>query len=142
MTFDTAPLPTWLPSALAVLFFVGLAPMVSMRRPLLRAGVAALAMVFALRYAIWRTMETVVPVPWDGSLQNAWVWLFWAAEMLLLFEGTVYLLMVARRRDRHAEADDNQRWYREQTAATLPSVDVLVPTYNEGWDVLQKTLVG
>lgn len=142
MTFDAAPLPTWVPSALAILIFVGLAPMVSMRRPVLRAGVAALAIVFALRYAIWRTMDTVVPVPFDGSLQNAWVWLFWAAEMLLLFEGAVYLLMVARHRDRHAEADDNQRWYRQQSAATLPSVDVLVPTYNEGWDVLQKTLVG
>ncbi|WP_461413538.1 glycosyltransferase [Gemmatimonas sp.] len=139
---SSAPWPHWIPTALAVLVFICLAPILSMRRPVLRATVAGLAILFAVRYGLWRTTETVLPVPLDGTLQNTWVWVFWAAEMMLLAEGVVYLLMVAKRRDRHAEADDNQRWYATQTTAQLPSVDVLIPTYNEGWDVLQKTVVG
>ncbi|MBL0940315.1 MAG: glycosyltransferase [Gemmatimonadaceae bacterium] len=139
---DSAPLPTWIPTALAVLVFLCLAPLASMKNAVLRASVAGIAILFAVRYGIWRTVATVWPVPLDGTLQNTWVWVFWAAEMMLLLEGLVYLLMVARRRDRHAEADDNQRWYATQTPEQLPSVDVLIPTYNEGWDVLQKTVVG
>ncbi|HEY0929897.1 MAG TPA: glycosyltransferase [Gemmatimonas sp.] len=135
-------IPAWMPTALAVLVFICLAPLMSMRTPWVRASVAGLAILLAVRYAIWRTVDTVWPVPLDGTLQSTWVWLFWFAEMMLLVEGLVYLLMLSRRRDRHAEADDNQRWYHEQSPETLPSVDIFIATYNEEWDVLEKTVVG
>jgi cellulose synthase (UDP-forming) len=135
-------IPAWVPAALVVLGYMCVAPSLSMKRPLVRALVAATAIGLACRYAYWRTVDTMLPVPLTFSLESSWSWLFYGAEMLLLVEGLVFLLMMSRRRDRHAEADDNQRWYHQQAAASLPSVDVLIPTYNEGWDVLQKTVIG
>lgn len=138
--FDHFPL--WVPAATAVLVFVCLGPSLPMKQPWIRAGVAAFAIVLCVRYLIWRTVETMLPQPFEFTAASLWMWLFYAAEVMLLCEALVFILMMSRRRDRHAEADDNQRWFHAQSIDSLPTVDVLVPTYNEGWDVLQKTLVG
>jgi len=136
-------IPPWVPAAFVVLLYVCIAPSLSMRRPWVRGAVAAVAMLLALRYAYWRTFDTMLPDAYTGTGANTtWSWLFYGAEMLLLVEGLVFLLMMSRRRDRHADADDNQQWFRGQPASVLPTVDVLIPTYNEGWDVLHKTVVG
>jgi cellulose synthase (UDP-forming) len=135
-------IPAWVPAAITVLMYTCLAPTLSMKRPVIRAVFAAFAIVIAIRYAYWRTVDTMMPTAFGPSDNTIWSWLFYLTEMMLLVEGLVYLLMMSRRRDRHVEADDNERWYATQSAAQLPSVDVLIPTYNEGWDVLQKTLVG
>lgn len=132
----------WVPAALAILVFVCLAPSLPMKHPVVRAAVAGFAMVLCVRYLIWRTMDTMLPEPFAFTAQSLWTWAFYAAEVMQLCEALVFILMMSRRRDRHAEADDNQRWFALQAPESLPSVDVLVPTYNEGWDVLQKTLVG
>jgi cellulose synthase (UDP-forming) len=135
-------LPVWLPAATALLVFACLAPSLPMHRPLMRASMALFAIALCLRYLFWRTFNTMLPERFEFTAESIWIWAFYLAETMLLVEALVFILLMSRRRDRRAEADDNQRWMATQPADALPSVDVMIPTYNEGWDVLQKTLVG
>ena len=73
-----------------------------------------------VRYAVWRTTETLVTDAFTSTAQVTWMWLFYAAEMLLLAEGLLFLLMMSRHRERRAEADDNQRWFARQPAGCAP----------------------
>jgi cellulose synthase (UDP-forming) len=135
-------LAPWIPAALAILLFVCIAPSLPMHRPWVRGTIGAAALAIAMRYAYWRTIGTMLPESFSFTPQALWEWGFYCAEMLLLLEGLVFLLLMSRRRDRHAEADDSERWCAAEPPASLPTVDVLIPTYNEGWEVLSKTIVG
>ena len=111
--------------------------------PLLRPGqdshraiVALFTAVIGLRYLWWRLWVTVLP--FESSYQEmVWVWLVYLAEVLAFFEVCIFLLIMSRINYRHHEADEYQKdLYR------FPSVDVFIPTYNEGLDVLEKTIIG
>lgn len=140
-----AGMPPWVPLAMVALLCIGLAPAHGPLTPRWRVTLAIVAIALAVRYAAWRA-GVMWDAPFQSRIEMAWQWFFFAAELALLLEGVIFLLIMSRRRDRHAEADDNVRWYQERLArdrgASLPTVDVLIPTYNEEWDVLSRTLVG
>ena len=54
----------------------------------------------------------------------------------------VFILILSRWDDRRPEADVHEAALAGRPPTEWPSVDVLVPTYNEGFDVLEKTIVG
>lgn len=134
----------WLPLAVVAWVMILLAPSRHRMTPRWRIALAAIAIGLSVRYAIWRVdrLLTADAVSW---IERAWQWLFLFAELGLLVEGIVFLLMLSRVKARHREADDNEQWFealRASNPSALPSVDVFIPTYNEGWDVLSRTLVG
>ena len=104
-------LAVWLLLALAVIFFNG-------------------------RYLYWRIFDTL-PVP---ALSPAFFWsaLVLAAEALAIVQVSLHTLLFIRLSDRREEADAYEAALRG--LATLPTVDVFIPTVNEGWDILKRSI--
>ncbi|HVY29592.1 MAG TPA: glycosyltransferase [Polyangiaceae bacterium] len=91
-----------------------------------------------LRYAVWRTATVV------SSFEiSAW---WFAAALFLIFESIAHFLSIrgtwlfATYRDRSAEADAYEGWWRSD--GEVPLVDIFIATYNESRTVLERTVVG
>ena len=92
-------------------------------------------------YLDWRIFTTVMPA--EGAwYEIGWVWLCFSVEMLALVDALTLYLAFLRRSDRHTQADAHEARLRAMPAKSLPTVDVYIPTYNEPFDVLEKTVTG
>jgi cellulose synthase (UDP-forming) len=89
-----------------------------------------------LAYVVWRLTDTLPDFAWTPAA--LWPWLFFACEMLVTAYEVWSLSVLARLTDHSPEADDHER--RLRRAPDLPTVDVFVPTYNEGADILEGTI--
>ncbi len=94
-----------------------------------------------IRYLSWRLVETVLPA--SGSWPEvAFVWIVFLGEIWLWYETLVLCAILLRRTDRSKEADIHEVRLRGLPDTDLPAVDVLIATYNEPLDVLEKTIAG
>lgn len=97
----------------------------------------ATATVLAMRYLWWRAAETLAPfgLTWDCIAS----WSFFAIEAGAALSSLSAFLILSRTRDRKQEATDHAAWWQGGQA---PKVAVLIATYNEEKDVLERTIVG
>ena len=102
-------------------------------RPLL----CVLSIVLAWRYMIWRFTETLPEPSVTATFIISIV--FFGFELLSTISVTGLMVMLCRTRDRSGEADKNARWWGNRTA---PRVALFITTYNEGLDVLERTIAG
>jgi cellulose synthase (UDP-forming) len=116
--------------------FLLVVPLLPWKMPLVRALAALAVIFFNGRYLYWRTFETL-PVP---ALSPAFFWsaLVLAAEALAVIQVSLHTLLFIRLSDRREEADAYEAALRG--LATLPTVDVFIPTVNEGWDILERSI--
>jgi cellulose synthase (UDP-forming) len=119
---------------LAVLLLPGL----PLRSTYGRAAVMGVSLLAMARYLVWRFTQTLP----DFSLDPAalWMWGLALVEGLSLGNGMLTALFLMRRRDHRPEADRHEA--RLRRAATLPVVDVVIVTYNEPLEVLERSVVG
>jgi len=103
-----------------------------------RAAVSALVMLLLARYLCWR----VSFLPRLADLGDAWKLFCFGIEALFAFDTFVLFLLLSRRVDRSPEADRHEARLRQFPPRRLPAVDVFIPTYNEGIDVLERSIVG
>ena len=100
-----------------------------------RAWLASFAGLCFVRYFCWRVTNGL-PTHQTG-LQHAWSDMFLGFEMLYLLSNVLVLFFLSRHRDRSADAD---------RAAGSPLLgaptDIFIATYNEGRDILERTIVG
>ena len=90
-------------------------------------------------YYLWWRLTTTLP--WHGSpVGIAWSLLCLAVELLGLFDAAILYAALVRVTDRSPEADLHAA--RLRSLPVLPRVDLFIATYNEGLDVLEKTIVG
>ena len=90
------------------------------------------------QYAWWRVTETL-PAP-ALSFEYALALVFLVAEFVGILTATLSLLFLTRRRDRSPDADANAEWL--ASLDEPPSIDVLICSYNEGREILERTIVG
>ncbi len=109
------------------------------RRSVQLAGTAVFLVLFA-RYLWWRSTVTLSGAGLDP--QGLFVWIFAAGELLAWVDAVLLLALLLRRRDRNEEADRHEARLRALDPSALPTVDVFIATYNEGPEVLEKTIVG
>jgi len=100
-----------------------------------RAASALLCMLVALRYVEWRITETVPEG--QSPLQQFWAWTFLAFEMATILSSALTQFFMSRHRDRTADANARQ----DSPLLDAP-VDVFIATYNEPYNVLERTIVG
>lgn len=101
--------------------------------------------IFGLRYLWWR-LDTF---PWTSDQWSAeWIWwvVVLAIELAVILEVTLFLLSVGWLTDRRNQADIAEAQLRKRYAVhgidAIPSVDVFITSYNEGPEVLEKSILG
>ena len=93
-----------------------------------------------LRYMWWRWTSTL---PKElSTFQDIYIVACFIFEFLISADLVLGMIVLSRATDRRGEADDGETWARAQPVETLPSVDVLIPSYNEDREVLERTIVG
>ena len=92
-------------------------------------------------YLWWRLTETVLPAR-GFSFGTLFVWVVFLGEVWLWYETLQLSLILLRRTDRTAEADTHEARLRREDPNNLPVVDVMIATFNEPLDVLEKTIAG
>lgn len=96
-----------------------------------------IAFLFAGRYIWWRATSTLAP---PGLTFD-----FLASGSLFLFEAAALVgslsafVMLTRTRDRSPDATENLGWWEP---GPMPKVAILIATYNEELEVLERTVVG
>ena len=114
---------------------------IPLSRPWARGLVFAAVWLIIARYISWRVFTTVLPA--HGAWREVgWVWFCFAIEILALFDALILYLAFLRTSDRRAEADGHEARLRTLSPDQLPTVDVYIPTYNEPFEVLEKTITG
>jgi cellulose synthase (UDP-forming) len=102
-----------------------------------RPIVVGILVILSLRYLLWRSTSTLnLSSPKDGVFSLGLFFL----ELLILTSGTIQLVLLLRVRDRCREAD-------RLSGAVLsgdftPTVDILIPTYDEPAFILKRTIIG
>ncbi|WOI57976.1 glycosyltransferase [Palleronia sp. LCG004] len=128
-------------SALQIVIVVGLGlvlPMVVNRfdnRHRLALSLVGIAL--ALRYVWWRATETLAPA--GLTLDCLMSWSFFAIEIGALASSISAAILMSRIRERSPEADAHAEWWAPGPA---PKVAVLIATYNEDREVLERSIVG
>lgn len=103
-----------------------------------RRSLIVIVLLLSLRYFWWRITETVPPLSQPADF--GFGLLFLILELMLAFSTYVCLLTFWRHRDNTPTAEENERKSHHNT--TMPAVDVFIPTYNESWEVLERTILG
>jgi len=118
-----------------------LGPLLDVGRAWVRRLIVGVVAVVVLRYLDWRLFVTVLPAGGD-ALDVGWVWFCFVVEAVALFDAAILYLAFMRRTDRRKEADAHEARLRALPPECLPSVDILIATYNEPESVIEKTIVG
>lgn len=127
---------TW--TVLVLAFGWCLAPSIRRSNNPARLAVVAGVVIVAARYYGWRVSGLAIALG-EGEAGIATVTVF-AVEILAVAEVALSMLLLSRVVDRSDEADRSERALR--ASASYPNVDVFIPTYNEGLEVLEKTIIG
>ncbi|MDO5527925.1 MAG: glycosyltransferase [Paracoccus sp. (in: a-proteobacteria)] len=101
-----------------------------------RAALFAIAMALVLRYMWWRATQTLAP--FGLTLDCLASWSFFAIEAASLIGSLSSFVIFSRLRERGTEVDANLGWWGENP----PRVAVLIATYNEEQDILERTIIG
>ena len=105
---------------------------VSRRLPHLRLMVVFISLAASLRYILYRGTETLAIGDWGDTIASSLLFIAELYALITLVGGYFQTAIIRRNRPRPLDLDHDR----------LPHVDVLVPTYNEGEDVLRPTVLG
>jgi cellulose synthase (UDP-forming) len=136
-----APMVTWqyLLVPTVILFLIALIVMKVSPQPRnwSRAVVVAILGALTIRYLTWRSLSTLnVSSALDGVFSLG----LFGLELLALTSGTIQLFLMLRVQDRKPEADRYEIAVLE--GRYNPSVDILIPTYDESDFILKRTVMG
>ena len=90
------------------------------------------------RYLLWRIFHTLPPV--DASMDFAVGVVFLVVEVLCAIGTSISMIALTRTRSRTSDADRNMQWL--ERLPHPPLVDVLICTYNEDEEILERTIIG
>jgi cellulose synthase (UDP-forming) len=121
---------------LAFGLLLALSAVIDRDRTLHRAVLLGIAALLTLRYLWWRWTATLAPLGWTWDAAASWS--LFLLEGLALLGSLSSLLIMSRTRSRSAEADAGMGWWGRRVSR----VAVLIPTYNEELEVLERTIVG
>lgn len=93
------------------------------------------------RYIIWRTQNSIM-LTFMPSIEGFWIWLCFINEIFIFIETGSFYLLLCKTTHRSPQADIFERALRAMPKEQLPTIDVFIPTYNEGIDVLERSIVG
>ncbi|KVQ88876.1 cellulose synthase [Burkholderia ubonensis] len=101
---------------------------------ILFGGVAATLL---LTYLYWRTTQTLPDPRMD--FPSMWAHVFYGFECIALTYTLISIVVLTRTSDHSPDADAGEA--RLRRTAKAPRVDIFIATYNEGLEILEKTIV-
>lgn len=127
----------FLPSIMAFLVITIVTKISPQPQPWSRVIVIGISLALTLRYVAWRSLSTLnLSNPLDGTFSL----LLLLMELVVITSYVIQLYLMLTLRDRLQEADHYSQAVIEQSY--LPSVDILIPTYNESAFILRRTIIG
>ncbi|MDJ0579009.1 glycosyltransferase [Crocosphaera sp.] len=102
-----------------------------------RGLIVTILISLTLRYLYWRSLSSLnLSNPIDGIFSISLFFL----ELVVIFSSLLQLYLMYHLKDRRREAD----YYSQQVINKQysPSVDILIPTYNESTFILKRTIIG
>jgi cellulose synthase (UDP-forming) len=103
-----------------------------------RAIPILLTVLLTIRYISWRLLDTIPPV--DETANFVAGVLFAGVELASVAGTLLSFVTLSRTRNRSPEASANAAWVNRQTPT--PLIDVFICTYNEGRELLERTIIG
>lgn len=126
-----------LSAALLVAIAIAITRLPLLPRRLARPAIVGILLVLTMRYLLWRSLTTLnLETPLNGTLSL----LLLAAEMLGLASGSLQLFLLFNVPDRSSQA--NRLQDAVASGEFRPTVDILIPTYNEPDFILRRTIIG
>lgn len=99
--------------------------------------VVGVLLVLMGRYVVWRSLSTLnLADPLNGVFS---LWLF-SLEMMMLLSSSIQLILMLNVKNRSHQA--SQLASAVLSGHFTPSVDILIPTYNEPSCILRRTIIG
>jgi cellulose synthase (UDP-forming) len=128
----------FLPGVVMALLAAAVLPWLNRDNIIVRGAAIGVCVAVTWRYLYWRLCETLPPagLTWDFATGAT----FMTVETLTILGATASLLFLTRARHRSADVDRNQAWLK--ALAQPPRVDVLICTYNEEEQILERTIIG
>lgn len=106
-------------------------------QPWSRVVIVGILSLLVLRYLLWRSLSTLnFSSPLNGFFSLGLLGL----ELLMLSSSCIQFILLLKMRDRHSEADILA--VDVLNGSFNPSVDILIPTYDEPLFILKRTIVG
>lgn len=125
----------WGPLLISAGLLLSLFAILGRQSGIARIAASAICAGLAFRYLWWR-YAVAFPVG-QSPIQQGWAWIFFTFEAGSILSSIFVYLFMSRRRDRSADADA-----RQGSPLLSAPVDVLIATYNEDRDILERTIVG
>ena len=122
----------------AVLCLISLVVVKTSPQPRIWSRVVVVSIILALtiRYLLWRSLFTLnLSNPLDGVFSLG---LFFM-ELLVILSNSFELYLILKVKHRHREAD--KMAVAVMDGSFTPSVDILIPTYNEPTSILRRTII-
>ncbi|NJM19790.1 MAG: glycosyltransferase [Richelia sp. RM2_1_2] len=102
-----------------------------------RRLVVGILLILTGRYVLWRSLSTLnLNTPLNGVFSLG----LFGLEMLVLFSATIQLFLMLNVKEHRHDADRKSIAVIEKSFH--PSVDILIPTYNEPTFILRRTIIG
>lgn len=141
--------PTWIgipmvmkkyllaPTVIAWVITIAITTISPQPRPWSRVLVISILLGLVIRYILWRSLSTLnVTDPLNGLFSLGLFWL----EMLLLIHNIIQLFLMWGFKNRRYQAEQLSK--QVLNSSYLPTVDILIPTYDEPTFILQRTIIG
>ncbi len=124
------------PSILVFLFARAIVTVSPRPRNWSRILVVFILLALIIRYLLWRSFTLNLSDPLNGVFSIA----LFALELLTIFSSSLQLFLMLKVKNRQKEADRLSIQVAE--GSFNPSVDILIPTYNEPAFILKRTVIG
>ncbi|MGF1494485.1 MAG: glycosyltransferase [Microcoleaceae cyanobacterium] len=126
-----------LPTILLVVGVIGITNISPQPRTWSRTIVVAILLALMLRYMLWRTLSSL---NLEDPITGFFSLLLFLLEVVVWVSSGLQLWFMLRIRDRKQQADQAQIAVLD--GRFLPSVDILIPTYQEPSFILRRTIIG
>jgi cellulose synthase (UDP-forming) len=131
------PFLLFLPTIILFCITYGVMKLSPQPKPWSRTIVVGILLALTIRYILWRSLSTLnLSNPLDGIFSLALL----VMEIVVIFGSTIQLYLMLTITDRRSEADEYSQAVQQRKYT--PSVDILIPTYNEPDFVLRRTIIG
>ena len=117
---------------------VAIVPWLDRESRVARTGLVAVSIALIARYVVWRGLSTLPPAGFTLDFIAGLI--FYGVEAVTLIGAVINLVFLSRVSNRTPDVERNMDWLYAQDP--LPLVDVLICTYNEDRDILERTVIG